>query len=54
MKHTYVVMMNKTGKDGRFGAEVTMTITAESETNAIIEAKKRHPGLQVCFIEQKN
>ena len=30
-----------------------ITVVAESETNAINEAKKRHPGLQVCYIEQK-
>ena len=30
-----------------------ITVVAESETNAINEAKKRHPSLQVCYIEQK-
>ena len=54
MKHTYLVMMNSTGQGGKFYANVTFTVTAESETNAINEAKKRHPSLQVCYIEQKN
>lgn len=54
MKHTYTVMMNENGQGGKFYARVTLTITAESEANAIIEAKKRHPELQVCYIEQKN
>ena len=54
MKHTYTVMMNADGQGGKYYASVTFTVTAESETNAIIEAKKRHPNLQVCYIEQKN
>ena len=54
MKHTYTVMMNKDGKGGKFYANVTFSVVAESETNAINEAKKRHPDLQVCYIEQKN
>ena len=54
MKHTYTVMMNQTGQGGKFYANVTFTVVAESETNAISEAKKRHPNLQVCYIEQKN
>ena len=54
MKHNYTVMMNQTGQGGKFHANVSFTVTAESETNAINEAKKRHPNLQVCYIEQKN
>ena len=54
MKHTYLVMMNSNGQGGKFHANVTFTVVAESETNAINEAKKRHPNLQVCYIEQKN
>lgn len=54
MKHTYLVMMNKNGQGGKFYANVTFTVTAESETNAINEAKKRQPNLQVCYIEQKS
>ena len=47
MKHTYLVMMNATGQGGKFYANVTFTVVAESETNAINEAKQRHPLLQV-------
>ena len=54
MKHTYIVMMNENGQGGKFHANVSISIVAESETNAISEAKKRHPNLQVCYVEQKN
>ena len=54
MKHTYNVMMNANGQGGKFHASVSFTVTAESEANAINEAKRRHPELQVCYIEQKN
>ena len=54
MKHTYTVMMNQTGQGGKFHANVTFTVVAESETNAINEARKKHPNLQVCYIEQKS
>ncbi len=53
MKHTYLVMMNDNGLGGKFHARIDMTIIAESETNAINEAKRRHPNLKVCYIEQK-
>lgn len=53
MKQTYLIMMNKTGQGGKFHAEVSFSVQAESELNAINEAKKRHPNLQVCYIEQK-
>ena len=43
--------MNATGQGGKFYANVTFTVVAESETNAINEAKKRRPILQVCYIE---
>lgn len=54
MRHTYKVMMNENGQGGKFHAQVEMSITAESETNAVNEAKRRHPNLQVCYIEQKD
>lgn len=54
MKHTYLVMMNENGQGGKFHAHVQFTVTAESETNAVNEAKRRHPNLQVCYIERKN
>ena len=54
MKHTYTVMMNQDGQGGRFYARVTFIVMAESEANAINEAKKKYPDLQVCYIEQKN
>ena len=54
MKYTYTVMMNQTGQGGKFHANVTFSVVAENETNAINEAKKRHPNLQVCYIEQKS
>jgi hypothetical protein len=54
MKHTYTVMMNSNGQGGKFYAQVTFSVTAESETNAVIEAKRRYPNLQVCYIEQKD
>lgn len=54
MEHKYTVMMNGNGQGGRFHAQVEMTIYAKSEFEAINEAKRRHPNLQVCYIEQKN
>ncbi len=54
MKHTYLVMMNENGQGGKFYARVSFTVVAESELNAINEAKRREPNLQVCYIEQKN
>ena len=47
-------MMNENGQGGKFYARVTFTVTAESEINAINEARRRYPDLQVCYIEQKN
>ena len=43
MKQTYLVMMNASGQGGKFHANVTFTVVAESETNAINEAKKDIP-----------
>ena len=54
MEHKYTVMMNDNGQGGRFHARVEMTISAKSETEAITEAKRRHPSLQVCYIEQRS
>ncbi|MBQ2829331.1 MAG: hypothetical protein IJF20_08830 [Clostridia bacterium] len=54
MEHKYTVMMNENGQGGRFHARVEMSISAKSEFEAINEAKRRHPDLQVCYIEQKN
>ena len=54
MMHTYTVMMNENGQGGRFYARVEMTIKAESELNAINEAERRHPNLEVCYVEQRD
>ena len=54
MEHKYTVMMNDNGQGGKFHARVEMSISAKSETEAINEAKRRHPDLQVCYIEQRN
>ena len=53
MNHVYLVMMNDTGESGKYRARVEMTITAASETAATTEAKRRHPNMLVCYIEQK-
>lgn len=54
MEHKYTVMMNDNGQGGKFHARVEMSIYAKSEADAIKEAKRRHPSLQVCYIEQKS
>lgn len=50
----YKVMMNENGQGGKFYSHVEFTVSAKSEFEAINEAKRRYPNLQVCYIEQKN
>ena len=54
MELKYTVLLNDNGQGGKFHARVELSISAKSETEAINEAKRRHPNLQVCYIEQKN
>lgn len=51
MKKTYVIKM---GKDSNpFYASVQFTVQAESEFDAIQQAKKRHPELQIASVKEK-
>ena len=47
----YLVKMNKDGTGGKFHAEVSFTVQANSEFEAIQIAQKRHPALKVCYVE---
>ena len=51
MKKTYQVYMSKNGS--KFSSGVSLTVYADSEFEAIQEAKKRYPNLEVAEVKQK-
>ena len=51
MKRTYVIKMSQDGN--AYSSGVQFTVQAESEFDAIQQAKKRHPELQVASVKEK-